>query len=47
MTAHQAFFTTIALTQIAAITLENANMAQKGDFSKALKLQADGKVLNG
>ena len=47
ITAHQAFFTTIALTQIAQITLANADDAQKGDTSKALQLQADGKVLNG
>lgn len=47
ITAHQAFFSTIALTQIASITLGNADAAQAKDFSKALKLQADGKVLNG
>ena len=47
ITAHQAFFTTIALTQIAQITLGNADDAQKGDLSKSLQLQEDGKVLNG
>ena len=47
ITAHQAFFTEIALTQIAQITLANADDAEKNDFSKSLQLQADGKVLNG
>ena len=47
ITSHQAFFTKTALTQIAVITLKNADDAEKGDFSNALKLQEDGKVLNG
>ncbi len=47
VTAHQAFFSDLALTQIASVTLANADDAQKGDFSKALQLQEDGKVLNG
>ncbi len=47
VTAHQAFFSNLALTQIATVTLANADDAEKGDFSKALQLQEDGKVLNG
>ncbi|WP_027334621.1 2-hydroxyacid dehydrogenase [Mycoplasmopsis felifaucium] len=47
VTSHQAFLTDTALTQIAKITLDNADMAQNGDFSKALKLLDNGKVLNG
>lgn len=47
VTSHQAFLTDIALEEIARITLDNADMAQKGDFSKALKLLDNGKVLNG
>ncbi len=47
ITSHQAFFTKTALTQIATITLDNADKAEKGDFSTELILQEDGKVLNG
>ncbi|MEE3928061.1 2-hydroxyacid dehydrogenase [Mycoplasmopsis ciconiae] len=47
ITSHQAFLTNVALTQIATITLNNADDAQKGDFSKALKLLDKGRVLNG
>lgn len=47
ITSHQAFFSDLALTQIAQITLSNADDAQKGDLSKALILQEDGKILNG
>ncbi|QZE12611.1 2-hydroxyacid dehydrogenase [Mycoplasma sp. Ms02] len=47
VTSHQAFLTNVALTQIAKITLENADDAQKGDFSKALKLLESGRVQNG
>jgi len=47
ITAHQAFFSNLALTQIAQVTLANADAAEKGDLSKALILQADGKCLNG
>ncbi|MCP4336690.1 MAG: 2-hydroxyacid dehydrogenase [Mycoplasma sp.] len=47
VTAHQAFFSDLALKQIASVTLSNADDAEKGDFSKALKIQEDGKVLNG
>ncbi|ADE19955.1 NAD(P)-dependent oxidoreductase [Mycoplasma crocodyli] len=47
ITSHQAFLTNVALTQIASITLNNADDAQKGDFSKALLMQPDGKIKNG
>ena len=47
ITVHQAFFTEIALTQIAQVTLSNADDAEKNDLSKSLQLQEDGKVLNG
>lgn len=47
ITAHQAFFTELALTQIARVSLANADDAQAGNFEKALELQADGKVKNG
>ncbi|MCC3160967.1 MAG: NAD(P)-binding domain-containing protein [Mollicutes bacterium PWAP] len=47
VTAHQAFFTTIALNQIAQKTLSAADFHQKGDFSTSLKLQKNGKVING
>ncbi|TNK91689.1 2-hydroxyacid dehydrogenase, partial [Mycoplasmopsis pullorum] len=47
ITSHQAFLTNVALTQIAKITLDNADMAEKGDFSKALKLLENGRVQNG
>ncbi len=47
VTAHQAFFSELALTQIASVTIANADDAEKQDFSKALKKQEDGKVLNG
>ncbi|WP_027120899.1 2-hydroxyacid dehydrogenase [Mycoplasmopsis lipofaciens] len=47
VTSHQAFLTNTALEQIAAITIENANAAEKGDFSKMLKMTESGKVING
>nr|WP_259637324.1 NAD(P)-dependent oxidoreductase [Mycoplasmopsis fermentans] len=47
ITSHQAFLTDVALTQIAKITLENADMAQNKDFSKALVIMENGKVKNG
>lgn len=47
ITSHQAFLTDLALTQIAKTTLDNADAAQKGDFTNALKLMEDGRVKNG
>lgn len=47
VTSHQAFLTDTALMQIAKITLDNADLAAKGDFEKALKILNNGKVLNG
>lgn len=47
VTGHQAFLTNIALKQIAMITLNHANEAQKGNFSNALELMNDGKIKNG
>ncbi|WP_027334100.1 NAD(P)-dependent oxidoreductase [Mycoplasma elephantis] len=47
VTSHQAYLTDISLEQIAKITLENADMAQKNDFTKALELLENGKVVNG
>ncbi|UUD34993.1 2-hydroxyacid dehydrogenase [Mycoplasmopsis caviae] len=47
ITSHQAFLTDVALTQIAKITLDNADSAQNGDFSKSLVIMENGKVRNG
>ncbi|UUM20387.1 NAD(P)-binding domain-containing protein [Mycoplasma sp. 2045] len=47
VTSHQAFLTDLALTQIAKTTLENADAAQAGDYSKALVLLENGKIQNG
>ncbi|UUM20026.1 MULTISPECIES: NAD(P)-dependent oxidoreductase [unclassified Mycoplasma] len=47
ITPHYAYLTDVALSQIAKITLDNANAAQRGDFTNALKLMPDGKVHNG
>ena len=47
ITAHQAFFTEIALRQIAQITLANADDAEKHNFINCLQLQKSGKVING
>lgn len=47
LTSHQAFFTNQALDEIAKITMSHVEEISKGDFSKALVKQADGKVING
>ena len=48
MTSHQAFFTNLALKQIAETTINNADLAENNqDGSTRLILQANGKVLNG
>lgn len=47
VTGHQAFFTTLAISQIASITLNNADEAQKSNFEGALVILPDGKVKNG
>ncbi len=47
VTAHQAFFTTLALKQIATITLENASHFDNHNYQNALQLMGDGKVKNG
>ncbi|QNM93390.1 2-hydroxyacid dehydrogenase [Mycoplasma sp. Pen4] len=47
ITSHQAFLTDLALTQIAKATLDNADAAQRGDFTNALKLLENGKIQNG
>ena len=47
ITSHQAFFSELALDQIAQITLSNADDVQKGDLSKSLQLEENGKVING
>ncbi len=48
ITSHQAFFTNLALRQIADTTMNNAALAEKGeDGNTRLILQSDGKVLNG
>ncbi|WP_236630706.1 NAD(P)-dependent oxidoreductase [Mycoplasma sp. ATU-Cv-508] len=47
VSAHQAYFTSAALDQIAAITLQNASAAEKGELTQALVLKSDGTVING
>lgn len=47
ITSHQAFLTNVALTQIARITLDNADNAEKQDFTNALRLLENGRVQNG
>lgn len=48
MTSHQAYFTNLALRQIAQTTMNNAELALKGEEgTSCLVLQADGKVKNG
>lgn len=47
ITSHQAFFTNVALKQIAQITLDNATSAANNDFDNALQLTSDGKIKNG
>ncbi len=48
ITSHQAFFTNLALKQIAETTMANVELAVKGeDGSTRLIIQEDGKVLNG
>lgn len=47
ITSHQAFLTDVALTQIATITLSNADAAEKADMSLSLQLQPNGRVKNG
>ncbi|MFV8469945.1 NAD(P)-dependent oxidoreductase [Mycoplasma sp. VS424B] len=47
ITSHQAYLTDLALSQIALATLENADNAEKGDFSKALRVLENGKIQNG
>ncbi|QGZ97364.1 2-hydroxyacid dehydrogenase [Mycoplasma sp. NEAQ87857] len=47
ITSHQAFLTDLALTQIAKATLDNADAAEKGDFTNALSIMENGKVKNG
>lgn len=47
ITSHQAFLTDLALTQIAKVTLDNADAAQKGDFTNALVVMQNGKIQNG
>ncbi|WP_391591991.1 2-hydroxyacid dehydrogenase [[Mycoplasma] cavipharyngis] len=47
ITSHQAYLTDLALSQIAKITLDNADAAQRGDFTNSLKLMKDGTVKNG
>lgn len=48
ITSHQAFFTNLALKQIAETTISNADLASKDeDGNTRLILQPDGKVING
>ncbi|NQZ66196.1 MAG: NAD(P)-binding domain-containing protein [Mycoplasmatales bacterium] len=47
LSSHQAYFTNLALKQIAERTLLNADEAEAGDFSNSLSLQDDGTVING
>ncbi|WP_036464252.1 2-hydroxyacid dehydrogenase [Mycoplasmopsis sturni] len=47
ITSHQAFLTDLALTQIAKTTLENADLAEQGNFERALRLMDDGRIKNG
>lgn len=47
ITSHQAFLTDLALTQIAKVTLDNADAAAKGDFTNALSIMENGKIKNG
>ncbi len=48
LTSHQAFFTNLALSQIAETTMDNVELALKGEDGKTrLILQKDGNILNG
>ncbi|AKF41045.1 D-lactate dehydrogenase [Mycoplasmopsis canis UFG4] len=47
ITSHQAFLTDLALTQIAKVTLENADSAEKGIFDNALIIMENGMIKNG
>ncbi|QKT05554.1 2-hydroxyacid dehydrogenase [Mycoplasma sp. OR1901] len=47
ITSHQAFLTDLALTQIAKVTLDNADAAEKGDFENSLVIMDNGKIKNG
>ncbi|WP_027121184.1 NAD(P)-dependent oxidoreductase [Mycoplasma leonicaptivi] len=47
VTSHQAFLTDLALTQIAKVTLDNADAASKGIFDNALTILENGTIKNG
>ena len=47
ITAHQAFFSELALTQIAQTTLAHADEFEAGDLSQQLLVLEDGKIQNG
>ena len=47
LTSHQAWFTTLAIKQIAKITIENIDNAKSGNFANMLAILPDGKIKNG
>ena len=47
LTSHQAFFTNLALEQIASTSIQNADDAQNNNFDKSLEILEDGKIKNG
>ncbi len=47
LSSHQAYFTNLALKQIAERTLLNADEAAAGNFENCLKMNEDGSVTNG